>query len=428
MRSGRWAAPMIAGVLLVAGRDALAQSSCVTAQCHATILTKSNVHPPSESCDSCHESVATPHPQKGSKTFKLTQEPPELCTSCHDAFGKKSDVHPPVKDGMCTTCHDPHASNEPKLLVQPMKDLCTSCHDDKANLPHMHGPVSAGDCMACHTPHESEIKPLLLKKDDELCMGCHVDVQELVKKPVVHPALDGGCTSCHNPHGSTHPKLLADEGSAVCFACHDVIGEKIEKGPVVHAAIKSEKGCASCHSPHASDNAKLLLAPEKDTCLSCHKTIIAKNMTTLHGPINEGKCTPCHDPHGGPNAKLLVASFSSEPYVPYTDTEYALCFSCHKRDLVQYPDTSFATGFRDGERNLHYLHVNNKQKGRSCKMCHSLHGSTQPKLVADSVPFGKWNLPVKFVKTETGGSCAPGCHKMQSYDRKNPGKKPETAK
>jgi hypothetical protein len=45
-------------------------------------------------------------------------------------------------------------------------------------------------------------------------------------------------------------------------------------------------------------------------------------------------------------------------------------------------------------------------------------------LIADSVPFGKWSLPLKFVKTETGGSCAPGCHKPQSYDRKNPGKKP----
>jgi predicted CXXCH cytochrome family protein len=426
--SSLWYTPILAGVLLLAGRDAAAQNSCVTAQCHATLLTPKNVHPPTESCDSCHESVEAQHPQKGKKTFKLTSEPPELCSSCHDAFGKKSDVHPPVKDGMCTTCHDPHASDEPKLLVQPLKDLCTSCHDDKTNFPHMHGPVSAGDCTACHTPHESDLKPLLLKKEDELCAGCHVDIQELLKKPDVHPALDGGCTSCHNPHGSAHPKLLNEEGAAVCFTCHDDIGAKVEKSAVVHGAVKSEKGCASCHSPHASDNAKLLLLPEKETCLSCHKTIITKNMTTLHGPIGEGKCTPCHDPHGSPNAKLLAAEFPTGPYVPYTDKEYALCFSCHKRDLLQFPDTSFATGFRDGERNLHYLHVNNKQKGRSCVMCHNVHGSSQTKLIADSVPFGKWSLPLKFVKTDTGGSCSPGCHKTQNYDRKNPGKKPEPAK
>lgn len=427
--SGLWHLAILAGALIFSGGPAVAENSCVTAQCHATLLTPPNVHPPTESCDSCHESVGTPHPQKGKPTFKLTQDPPELCTAaCHDAFGTKSDVHPPVKEGMCTTCHDPHAANEPKLLTQPVKDLCTSCHEDQTKFPNMHGPVSAGDCTACHAPHESDIKPLLLKKDDELCVGCHVDVQEQLKKPDVHPALGNGCTSCHNPHGSAHAKLLPEAGAGVCFACHDGIETKVVKSPVVHAAVNGEKGCASCHSPHASDNAKLLLASEKDTCLGCHKTVVAKSMTLLHGPINEGKCTPCHDPHGGPNVKLLAAEFPSGPYVPYTDTEYALCFSCHKRDLVQFPDTSFSTGFRDGERNLHYLHVNNKQKGRSCVMCHALHGSSQPKLIATGVPFGKWTLPLKFVKTETGGSCSPGCHQTQAYDRKTPGRKPEAAK
>ena len=423
-----WYTPIFVGALLWAGGDAAAQNSCVTAQCHATLLAPKNVHPPSESCDSCHESVVAQHPQKGKQTFKLASEPPELCTACHDAYGKKKEVHSPVREGMCTTCHDPHASNEPKLLAQPQKDLCTACHDDITSFPRMHGPVSAGDCGACHAPHESDIKPLLLKAGDELCAGCHVDIQELLKKPVLHPALEGGCASCHNPHGSAHPKLLAEAGDAACFACHDDIGTTVKTSPVVHAAVTSDKGCASCHSPHASDHAKLLLAQEKESCLGCHKTIVTKNMKILHGPIKEGKCVPCHDPHGGQNAKLLVAEFPSSPYVPYTDKDYALCFSCHKRDLLQFPDTSFATGFRDGERNLHYLHVNDTKKGRNCTLCHELHGSTDATLIADSVPFGKWSLPIKFVKTETGGSCAPGCHKMQRYDRKNPGAKPVPSK
>jgi predicted CXXCH cytochrome family protein len=284
--SGLGYTPILVGVLLSAGRDAVAQNSCVTAQCHATLLTKNDVHPPSESCDSCHESVATPHPQEKTKTFKLTSDPPELCYACHDALGEKGDVHPPVKEGMCTACHDPHASNEPKLLVNP----------------------------------------------------------------------------------------------------------------------------------------------EKETCLGCHETIVTQAMTVLHGPIKDGKCTACHDPHGSPNGKLLVKEFPPGPYAPYTDQEYALCFSCHERDLVQAPDTSSATGFRDGERNLHYVHVNKAQKGRSCVLCHDVHGGKSPKLIADSVPFGTWSLPLKFAKTETGGSCAPGCHKPQSYDRQSHGKKPQTPK
>ena len=407
---------------------AAAEETCVTAQCHATLLKAKNVHPPTDSCTTCHESVTTPHPQKDKKTFKLTQEPPEVCTNCHDAFGKKSTVHPPVKDGMCTTCHNPHASDEPKLLAQPVKELCGACHSDKTGFKFMHGPVSAGDCTACHTPHESDSKSLLLKEGETLCVGCHVDMQEVLKKKNVHPALSGGCTSCHDPHGSAHPKLLSEEGAKLCFQCHDQIGEKVEKSPVVHAAVKSEKGCASCHSPHASDNAKLLLTPEKDACLGCHKDIITKTMTVLHGPINEGHCTACHDPHGAAYSKLLAREFSPDTYVPYTENEYALCFGCHKRDLLQYPDTSFATNFRDGERNLHYLHVNNKQKGRSCRLCHNLHGGSSPKLMRDSATFGKWNLPIKFVKTDTGGGCSPGCHKPAWYDRQSPGRKPESPK
>ena len=151
-------------------------------------------------------------------------------------------------------------------------------------------------------------------------------------------------------------------------------------------------------------------------------------MTTLHGPINNSICTPCHDPHGSQYAKLLVKEFPAGEYTPYDDKEYVLCFSCHDRNLLKFPDTSFATGFRDGDRNLHYLHVNKKDKGRNCTFCHNMHGSSNPKLIADSVPFGKWSLPLKFVKTETGGSCSPGCHKQYNYDRKTPGKAPEPVK
>jgi predicted CXXCH cytochrome family protein len=111
--------------------------------------------------------------------------------------------------------------------------------------------------------------------------------------------------------------------------------------------------------------------------------------------------------------------------VPYTDTEFSLCFDCHDRDLLRYADTSFATNFRDGERNLHFLHVNDPQKGRSCTLCHAIHGADNPTLIAASVPFGQWQLPLKFVKTATGGSCSPGCHKPYAYDREVPGRKPE---
>ena len=420
-------ASLLAGFLL-AGRAGAADKTCAIAACHETLVQGKSVHAAAESCDGCHESVATPHPQKGKKTFKLAAQQPDLCITCHEAFGKKPFVHAPVKDGTCTTCHDPHASKEPKLLSSPLKDLCGACHADHVEFKVPHGPVAAGDCTVCHTPHEAEVKGLLLKKGDQLCFGCHLDVQEGLKKKHVHAAVESGCTSCHNPHGSANPKLLAEAGAALCYQCHSDIAEKVQKGTVAHAPVNSPKGCASCHSPHATDQAKLLLSPEKELCLACHKTIVTKAMTVLHGPIDKGQCTPCHDPHGSQNARLLIKGFSPEPYVAYTDKEYELCFTCHKRDLLQYPDTSFATKFRDGERNLHSLHVNNKQKGRSCRLCHAIHGGGNAALIAEKVTFGQWSLPLKFVKSENGGSCSPGCHKPYSYDRKGAGKKPEPPK
>jgi len=405
------------------------EEGCVTEKCHATMLKGKDVHPVAQPCDTCHQAEMTPHPQKGKNTFKLTQDVPQLCEGCHQGItGTKKVVHPPVKSGMCTSCHNPHDSDNPKLLLQPVGSLCVSCHTDKTSFKVMHGPTSTGDCTVCHAPHESNNKSLLLKDGPDLCFTCHSDISEELKKKDVHPAILGGCTSCHNPHGSSAKKLLSAEGAQLCFQCHPQIEEKIEKAKVVHGPIKTERACASCHSPHASDGEKLLAKSGKDLCLDCHKAIIKKNMTVLHGPIRDGKCTPCHDPHGSPYSKLLVNEFPTDFYVPYNDKEFALCFMCHNRDLLRYPDTSFATGFRDGDRNLHYVHVNRKEKGRSCRACHALHGSENPKLIADKVSFGKWELPLKYVKTDTGGACSPGCHKPFNYDRKSPGRAPEPPK
>ena len=419
---------LLALLILLASATLVHADTCVTAQCHSSILKGKNIHPAAEPCETCHQPLGPPHPQKGKKTFSLMQESPALCAMCHKPFGTKPQVHSPVKDGTCATCHNPHSSNEPKLLVQPLKDLCLTCHAGKVDYTYVHGPTAAGDCTGCHNPHESDRKALLVKDAAELCVTCHFDMQDIMKKKNVHPALYGGCTSCHNAHGSPFKKLLSAEGEKLCFQCHPQIAEKVGKSKVVHGPIQTPKSCASCHSPHATDTAKLLFKGGKDLCLECHKTIIKKSMTVLHGPIRDGNCTPCHDPHGSANAELLVGEFSTDTYVPYTDKEYALCFTCHNRDLLRYPDTSFATGFRDGERNLHYLHVNDKTKGRNCKLCHNMHGGSQQKLIAESALFGKWDLPLKFVKTETGGSCSPGCHKTYNYDRKTPGKAPEPAK
>ncbi len=105
--------------------------------------------------------------------------------------------------------------------------------------------------------------------------------------------------------------------------------------------------------------------------------------------------------------------------MPYDTDNYAICFQCHNKDLALDENTTTLTDFRDGDVNMHFLHVNKDKKGRSCKACHQVHASSQAKHIRESVPFGKisWELPVTFTKLENGGSCVVGCHSPKEYNR-----------
>jgi hypothetical protein len=40
--------------------------------------------------------------------------------------------------------------------------------------------------------------------------------------------------------------------------------------------------------------------------------------------------------------------------------------------------------------------------------------------VQESVPYGNWQIPIRFVPSSTGGQCAAGCHQALGYDRETP--------
>jgi predicted CXXCH cytochrome family protein len=173
--------------------------------------------------------------------------------------------------------------------------------------------------------------------------------------------------------------------------------------------------------------------PEKAVCLGCHDREIEvapgkklPDMAALlegtryhHGLIREGRCIPCHNIHRGGQPHLLAGRFTEKLYADFEKAEYALCLSCHEATMLEVSRGKEATGFRDGPTNLHALHVHKEEKGRSCRFCHEFHGSNIPKLIRKSTPFGRkdWELPIGFQKTERGGTCSPGCHKKESYDR-----------
>ena len=421
--------------------DAFA-GTCSTTDCHADISQMTNSHSPvaEGDCSSCHERVQEQHPLAKGSSFQLVESGANLCYQCHDKFGRKLTVHSPVKDGDCTDCHNPHGSNTDRFLLpvdHNLTELCTQCHDsDLFTNKVVHGPAASGACTQCHDPHEANLPKLLKKKPQELCTSCHTEIADgMANSPVIHAAVkESSCTSCHNPHSAPAAKLLQKDIEELCMDCHGDVGRKAKKAKVKHAALYRPEKCSACHATHFSQYPALLAMPEQDVCLSCHgkddysKSKPLKNIakeiegkTFLHGPLQDGECSACHNPHGSDHTRLLKGAYPKGFYEPYTKDSYNFCLECHDKNLLRFAETSIYTEFRNGKQNLHFLHVSNKYKGRSCRACHQPHAADMEKLMSEEgAKFGDWNIPTRFIKTDTGGSCSPGCHQTYEYDRENP--------
>lgn len=259
------------------------------------------------------------------------------------------------------------------------------------------------------------------------CTECHGD---LLQKGYIHYPAEDACDNCHESTGVSHPSdstgfTLMDSSPALCFYCHE------EPTGLAHAHQPVASGhCLSCHDPHGSSEASLLKLGEQELCLGCHNRPYRTDSTetaninrlvrgghmVAHTAITELGCTICHQAHGSGVRDLLVEAYPADDYVPATTEQFGLCFLCHDADLLDAEETDWATGFRQGTRNLHRVHIQG-DKGRNCRLCHNLHGSPNRFLVEDRVGFGHWEMNLNFVPEEGGGSCLPGCHGLLTYRR-----------
>ncbi|MCM0084036.1 cytochrome c3 family protein [Geomonas sp. Red32] len=296
---------------------------------------------------------------------------------------------------------------------------CSSCHRGLITGSVAHPPVAAGECTHCHR-QLSDAHPLekgsmgFVVPREKLCLHCHTKLLT-DSKPFFHkPVAEGKCTGCHNHHSSDYKALLKDAPPNLCFRCHDQT--KFTGAAFTHKPVAEGK-CLACHEPHQATGRYLLRKPGSELCLMCHDKKYATGKS-IHGPIKTGECTKCHLVHGSPNRKLLKAEMPTELYRPFTPDAFPLCFYCHNPDLVSEVKTTKTTGFRNGDRNLHAVHVNKPGKGRSCLLCHNPHASSQDRLIYTHAPgFGSWQIPIRYTKTDTGGQCSVGCHKTYRYDR-----------
>ncbi len=407
---------------------------CITSNCHTDFKKIPVLHSPVEDgCDSCHEETGK------HKFTPLPDRIQELCYQCHDSVEEGKHIHPAISDDGCLVCHNPHGGkNKPFLTENSTAGLCFTCHDqDDFTGAHVHGPVEAGDCMSCHTPHSSNNSALLKKAQPALCTDCHSDKDFSDGKRHMHTALEDGCTDCHNPHASPFQYQLKKKPGEICVSCHEDTVTHAKQAKVKHTPAVDKHGCLNCHNPHGAKNDNNLNLAVPELCFSCHNKPMAgfggrsvnvvqiiKNGTTVHPPVADGECDSCHNPHGSDIPSILTGRFPTVFYAPFAENTYELCFQCHDESLVTAKKAeNDETGFRNGTKNLHFLHVD-KKKGRTCQTCHMVHAARNSRLIRTTSPFGSWNIPIGFSKTATGGSCSPGCHKTYKYDRVNPTKLP----
>ncbi|MBI3378341.1 MAG: cytochrome C [Nitrospirae bacterium] len=419
--------------------NAQPKDSCVTDKCHSKMGKDKFVHGPVAvgECHVCHKGEADKHRSSpASNKFAPIKDVGQLCYKCHDRVDTMRTVHPPVKEGNCTNCHSPHQSPYKFQLRADGQNLCFMCHDKKiASGKFVHGPVAVGGCSMCHNPHQTDFPKMLKAADNDVCFTCHTDKAEALKgKKFVHKPAGEKCVNCHSPHAGDYKYNLKVDGTRdLCFGCHKDKKEWVANVKTKHGGLDTERHCLVCHDPHVSDYVKQLVKAPMDVCLTCHdksldtpsgkildmKTYLAKNHD-WHGPIKQKDCSACHNTHGSDNFRILRKYFPPVFYAPFDLKNYELCFNCHEKTLVIDPKTTTLTGFRNGEQNLHFKHVNKPDKGRTCRACHDVHATNNPKHIRDAVPFGAWGLPINHKKTNTGGSCSPGCHQTFSYDRTNP--------
>lgn len=434
---------VVSSVLAVAATGAVqverptyevAPDSCITADCHGEVKDYPVLHGPVNinTCDACHQPTSAQ-----AHTFALAREKTELCTYCHEFdTGMLPVVHTPVILGECLGCHNPHGGVSRDLVREDtMAQLCGRCHESVAfGKPFLHDPVKTGDCTACHRPHAAKYPKLLDAVESELCLSCHQTfASQMQAVQFTHEALDEGCSRCHDAHGSAYPMEVTQALPDLCLDCHDTIKDDTT-AVYRHPAVLGERACLTCHTAHGSDLARLMSDLPVRICMTCHDEEIEMasggvvaavaeiNDPNLfkHSPIRDGQCGGCHSTHGGDKPLLLRGTVSKEFYQRFSADKYDLCFSCHDERLAKQEQAQGLTHFRNGNRNLHFVHIEQGNRGRGCSVCHSTHASQGDQLIRARVPYGEWQLPITFTKTSTGGNCETGCHQQFPYDRVNP--------
>lgn len=254
-----------------------------------------------ERCTACHDAHSSANPRLLRQPADVLDAGKNLCLNCHkniEAQIKKRNRHAAVETG-CSTCHETHRS-EPSgspqgtfHLAKPQPELCLDCHDAKdkgLQDAHLKQPFDRARCTECHNPHGS-------------------DQAKLLNNYVHPPFAEKQCDACHEAPKDGHVVLSDGARRDLCLTCHSNIQERMDQAKFKHAALASQAGCVSCHSPHAATYQHQLRRGPVDLCLTCHTDQAKARVTkaNLHAPVFSTSCLICHEEHGGDRPRRLRA-------------------------------------------------------------------------------------------------------------------------
>jgi predicted CXXCH cytochrome family protein len=155
----------------------------------------------------------------------------------------------------------------------------------------------------------------------------------------------------------------------------------------------------------------------------CHAQLLGQDAAgrdrSVHEPAADGECAACHDLALPPEARFVkgAPAVDAATFENGRGWDVQLCAGCHGEESAFKEAGSGATGFMDGGRNLHALHVQ-AARGPRCLPCHDPHASRQPKLLREQIlARGDARIPQQFRSEPGGGWCRTGCHAPKGYRR-----------
>jgi DmsE family decaheme c-type cytochrome len=157
-------------------------------------------------------------------TRSLKDRASNLCMNCHTnqktQFAKP--FHHKVKENAmeCTDCHQPHSGIDRRQLRASLtgEQICGRCHTEKQGpFAFEHPAIRLRGCQGCHEPHGSNNPKMLVRASmTALCLECHalnrVTKSVLTSQPPSFHNLNSptyqNCTLCHVMiHGSNFDRL-----------------------------------------------------------------------------------------------------------------------------------------------------------------------------------------------------------------------------